>query len=97
MASNKQTQRILKISAKHFDRKWNDAVFPEIRLKGRWLKELGFLTGKFVAVEVIEDRLVITLLPQLETNKPVGYTLPAKKQPALILNEGENVKELRKA
>jgi toxic protein SymE len=37
------------------------AVFPEIRLKGKWLQDLGFACGKMVSIQLQENQLIITL------------------------------------
>lgn len=36
---------------------------PEIRLKGKWLKELGFIPGQSVVVKHENNCLTITLVP----------------------------------
>jgi toxic protein SymE len=36
---------------------------PEIRLKGKWLKELGFVPGQSIAVKHENNCLTITLVP----------------------------------
>ena len=45
---------------------------PAIRLKGKWLTELGFVQGKKVAVETADKKLVITLLDEEEHTPDTG-------------------------
>jgi len=33
---------------------------PEIRLKGKWLKEIGFYAGEMVEINIGDDLIVIT-------------------------------------
>jgi len=40
-----------------------DRVVPFLRMRGRWLEELGFEPGVKVRVEVSPERLVITPAP----------------------------------
>ena len=42
-----------------YDSKWNDFP-PEIRLKGKWLKELGFTVNTPITVVCEERKIVIT-------------------------------------
>lgn len=54
--------RKLKIYKKFQPRKWsNYAAIPEIRLEGRWLKELGFEIGKEIEIKQQKNKLTITL------------------------------------
>ena len=41
-----------------------DRVVPFLRLRGRWLEELGFEAGETVRVETAPGRLVITPAPE---------------------------------
>ncbi len=72
MANNKE--RKLKIVPKYFSRRWQDAVFPEIRLAGKWLQDLGFKCGNFVVITQSENAITITALPEVKIEEP-----PVKK------------------
>jgi len=80
MANNKE--RKLKITPKYFTRKWKDAKFPEIRLAGKWLEELGFICGKSVNVITENNRLIIEVIPEpipeLQVIKKPGRRTSAK-------------------
>lgn len=68
MANNKE--RKLKIVPKHFARRWQDAVFPEIRLAGKWLQDIGFKCGKFVVITQGNNSITITALPEVKEKDP---------------------------
>ncbi len=53
--------RKLKIYQKYQPREWKYIPVPEIRLAGRWLKELGFEIGKDIDVKQQKNKLTITL------------------------------------
>lgn len=53
--------RKLKIYKKFQPREWKYTPVPEIRLEGRWLKELGFEIGKEIEVRQQKNKLTITL------------------------------------
>ena len=54
--------RKLKIYQKHQPREWSKyAVVPEIRLEGKWLKELGFEIGKEIEIKQEKNKLTIIL------------------------------------
>ena len=55
------TNRKLKILPKYFPRVWQEAVFPEIRLAGKWLQDMGFTCGKKVDVVYEKNKITITL------------------------------------
>lgn len=59
-------ERKLKIVPKYFARRWKDAVFPEIRLAGKWLQDLGFKCGNFVVITQGESSITITALPEVK-------------------------------
>jgi len=59
--ANSKGKRILKILPKYFSRRWNEAVFPEIRLAGKWLQDIGFICGKKVNVKHEKNKIIITL------------------------------------
>jgi toxic protein SymE len=53
-------QRQLKIYVKYFQRKYHEySVYPEIRLAGKWLQDLGFSCGEDVVVRFEEDKIII--------------------------------------
>ena len=54
-------ERQLKIYPKHFARTYDNVVFPEIRLCGKWLKESGFNSGQAVKVCYEKNKIVITI------------------------------------
>jgi toxic protein SymE len=63
----KNKERKLKILPKFFPRSWSGyAVFPEIRLAGKWLQDLGFTCGRFVIITVQDNGITITMLPEAE-------------------------------
>lgn len=53
--------RKLKIHSKFRARTWDNTTVPEIRLEGKWLKDLGFKEGKEVKIEQEKNKLIITL------------------------------------
>ncbi|MDO5970582.1 SymE family type I addiction module toxin [Flavivirga aquimarina] len=58
----KKGERQLKVISKVFPREYNRRVtFPEIRLSGKWLKDLGFNCGRFVIVSHRKNKITITL------------------------------------
>ncbi|MFC0780180.1 SymE family type I addiction module toxin [Flavobacterium sp. HJSW_4] len=55
-------KRQLKIHRKYISRSYSRyVIFPEIRLCGKWLQEIGFNCGKSVTVEQEKNKIVITL------------------------------------
>jgi toxic protein SymE len=55
------SRRRLKIAAKYVVREsLAPVVFPEIRLCGKWLQELGFSCGEMVIVQFKNSQLIIT-------------------------------------
>lgn len=64
-------KRQITICKKSFARAHNRYVyFPEIYLRGKWLKDSGFKTGHIVDVACEEGKLVITLSKE---QRWVGY------------------------
>jgi len=53
--------RKLKVYSKFRTRTWDYIKVPEIRLEGKWLKELGFEEGKEIKIEQRKNKLTITL------------------------------------
>ncbi|QMU63496.1 MAG: type I addiction module toxin, SymE family [Flavobacteriaceae bacterium] len=59
--------RKLKIYQKYQSREWSKyAVVPEIRLEGKWLRELGFEIGKEIEIDQQKNKLTITLTDKNE-------------------------------
>ncbi len=54
-------KRKLRVYNRFFTRAWNAyAIFPEIRLAGRWLLESGFTAGQSIRVTHEHGKIVIT-------------------------------------
>jgi len=63
-------KRRLKIQPKHIARSYNRyVVFPEIRLCGKWLKEIGFDCGQFVTVLHEKNIIIITVGNETEIDE----------------------------
>ncbi len=61
--------RKLKIYQKYQPREWGSyAIVPEIRLQGKWLKELGFEIGKEITITQQKNKLTITLIDETNEN-----------------------------
>lgn len=59
--STSNKNRRLKISSKYFSRAYRKTVhYPEIRLCGKWLQELGFKKGQVIQIDCENSKLVIT-------------------------------------
>lgn len=54
-------ERQLKIYPKHFARTYENVIFPEIRLCGKWLKKSGFNSGQAVKVQYEMNKIIITI------------------------------------
>ncbi|MFC5046033.1 SymE family type I addiction module toxin [Aquimarina hainanensis] len=66
----KKGERRLKVISKAFRRDYNRYVtFPEIKLSGKWLKEIGFNCGQFVIVSHKKNKITITLQKENESKK----------------------------
>lgn len=60
-------KRQLKIHSKYIRRAYmRYVVFPEIRLCGKWLHDIGFAHGKFVTVQHEENKIIITVNNEIE-------------------------------
>lgn len=60
-------KRRLKIQPKYIARAYmRYVVFPEIRLCGKWLHDIGFAHGKFVTVQHEENKIIITVNNEIE-------------------------------
>ncbi|MEN2398974.1 SymE family type I addiction module toxin [Flavobacterium sp. MC2016-06] len=65
-------QRRLKIQPKHIARSYNRyVVFPEIRLCGKWLQDIGFNQGNFVTIEHQENKIIITANNEIKTKSSI--------------------------
>lgn len=60
---NQNSQRQLKVYESFRPTNRRYVSEPEIRLKGKWLKELGFVPGQSIAVKHENNCLTITLVP----------------------------------
>lgn len=59
--SKAPAKRKLKIAARYMARaSWKPAIFPEIRLCGKWLQEMGFRCGETVIVRLSNNQLIIS-------------------------------------
>lgn len=77
-------ERKLKIQPKSFPRGFQYVTFPEIRVAGKWLQDLGFTCGRYVTIVQQENSIVITLLPE------------AKPQPLPEVKEHKRSRIVRK-
>lgn len=60
-------KRQLKIHRKYISRSYSrHVIFPEIRLCGKWLKEIGFTCDKFVTVQHQQNKIVITVNNEID-------------------------------
>jgi toxic protein SymE len=59
----------LKIYQKFRTRTWDYITVPEIRLEGKWLKELGFEIGKVIEIKEQKNKLTITLTDKKISSK----------------------------
>lgn len=76
-------ERKLKILPKPFPRACHKyVIFPEIRLAGKWLQDLGFNCGSFVTIAQEGNTLTITILPEAEA-QPVKE---AKRKRAPVIS-----------
>jgi len=61
-------KRRLKIQPKHIPRSYSRyVIFPEIRLCGKWLQNIGFNYGNFVTIEHQQNKIIITANNEIET------------------------------
>jgi len=55
-------KRHLKVYRKFVPRSYRKhAIFPEIRLCGKWLREIGFDCEKNITVQHMKNKIIITL------------------------------------
>ena len=60
--SQQSGQRQLKVHQKYISRSYyRYVIFPEIRLCGKWLRDLGFDCGKSVTVLHEKNKITITI------------------------------------
>jgi toxic protein SymE len=60
-------KRQLKIYRKYIGRKhMRSVVFPEIRLCGKWLHDIGFKCGESVTVQHKKNQIIITANNEIE-------------------------------
>ncbi len=65
--NTKNEERRLKVISKAFPRDYHRYVtFPEIRLSGKWLREMGFDCGQYVIVRHRKNKITITLQKENE-------------------------------
>ena len=63
----KAGKRRLKVIGKTFPREYQRyVIFPEIKLSGKWLKDMGFDSGKHVIVSHMKNKIIITLQKENE-------------------------------
>ncbi|PWB26249.1 SymE family type I addiction module toxin [Flavobacterium sp. HTF] len=61
-------KRRLTIQPKHIARSYNRyVIFPEIRLCGKWLQNIGFDYGNFVTIEHQQNKIIITTNNEINT------------------------------
>jgi toxic protein SymE len=60
--------RKVRICNKYFGRAKGYAIFPDIRLCGKWLMESGYRSGQYILIDHNEDRIIITRQPQEPDN-----------------------------
>ncbi len=61
MDEEKNLKRHLKVYHKHFDRAYAQSVtFPEIRLCGKWVKDIGFDCGQDITISHQRNKIIIT-------------------------------------
>lgn len=65
----KKRMRTFTITEDYYDTLYYGREFiPFIRLRGKWLKEIGFKSGQRILVKISENHLVITPLPPKHGN-----------------------------
>ncbi|KQM36546.1 SymE family type I addiction module toxin [Chryseobacterium sp. Leaf201] len=62
--------RHLKVYGKYADcvNSWRPNILPEIRLCGKWLKDIGFEHGQTIKVQQRKNKITITLDQQKKGN-----------------------------
>lgn len=65
--ATKNKPRIFKVSYRYFQREKSESkAFPQIRLQGKWLEEIGFQIGGFMGLSCEQGKIVLTPLPHPE-------------------------------
>ena len=61
--NNEQVRvRQLKVQPRLFERACKaQVVFPEIKLSGKWLQDIGFACGQMVVVALEQNKITITI------------------------------------
>lgn len=49
------------ISYAYHETETKSVAVPYIRIKGKWLQELGFLKGQKIRVQAVDKKLIITV------------------------------------
>lgn len=63
-------QRRIKVYEKYIPRTYHQyVVFPEIRLCGKWLRDMGFNCGQNVTVRHEKNKIIITVDNETETDE----------------------------
>ncbi|HEY1045379.1 MAG TPA: SymE family type I addiction module toxin [Bacteroidia bacterium] len=63
-------RRQLKVYEKYISRSYHQyVVFPEIRLCGKWLQDMGFDCGQSVTVRHEKNKIIITLDNETRANE----------------------------
>jgi toxic protein SymE len=63
--NKKPGKRHLKVYPKYFQRaSFKVVIFPEIRLVGKWVQDLGFNSGEIITVYQEKNKITITLSDQ---------------------------------
>lgn len=63
METSATANKILKVHSKPFQRAYHQyAFFPEIRLAGKWLADLGFVSGQQVSIACSEGKIEISTI-----------------------------------
>ena len=52
-------------------RRWDTVCFPEIRLTGKWLEEMGFKEGQKIEVSHVDDQIIIKHLKQDDPDQKI--------------------------
>lgn len=69
--SRQRKERQLKVYPRYFDRaySWRPVILPEIRLCGKWLKEIGFEQGQTIKVQQERNKITITVIKKAQTGE----------------------------
>ncbi len=51
----------IKIQPKCITRKYDEIFVPEIRMCGKWLKEIGFLSNRHIIIDYRKNKITIRL------------------------------------